>query len=89
MTLKLMRWVMANWQRVDFFNTYLAGHLVPRIEMDLLPGLFCAAHFAIVAEKATGDDRRLCGCRPGGSTILADSGSSGAAITTRVDPINF
>ena len=52
MTLKLMRWVMTTWQRVDFFNRYLAGHLVPRIEMDLLPGLFCAAHFAILANKA-------------------------------------
>lgn len=52
MTLKLMRWVMASWQRVDFFNAYLAGHLVPRIEMDLLPGLFCAAHFAILAHNA-------------------------------------
>ncbi|HJT51791.1 MAG TPA: molybdopterin biosynthesis protein MoeY [Nitrosospira sp.] len=58
MTLKLMRWVMVNWRRVDFFNTYLAGHLVPRMEMDLLPGLFCAAHFAILARKApeTADD---------------------------------
>lgn len=57
-TLKLMRWVMTSWQRVDFFNTYLAGHLVPRIEMDLLPGLFCAAHFAILAHKVpeTTDD---------------------------------
>jgi hypothetical protein len=52
MTLKLMRWVMASWQRVEFFNTYLAGHLTPRIEMDLLPGLFCAAHFALLAERA-------------------------------------
>ena len=52
MTLKLMRWVMASWQRVDFFNTYLAGHLIPRIEMDLLPGLFCAAHFSILAHRA-------------------------------------
>jgi hypothetical protein len=52
MTLKLMRWVMANWQRVEFFNTWLAGHLTPRIEMDLLPGLFCGAHFAILADKA-------------------------------------
>lgn len=52
MTLKLMRWVMYSWQRVNFFNKFLAGHLVPRIEMDLLPGLFCAAHFAIVAHKA-------------------------------------
>jgi hypothetical protein len=53
MTLKLMRWVMESWQRVDFFNTWLAGHLTPRIEMDLLPGLFCGAHFAIVADKAS------------------------------------
>ena len=52
MTLKLMRWIMTSWQRVDFFNTYLAGHLTPRVEMDLLPGLFCAAHFAILASEA-------------------------------------
>ena len=52
MTLNLMRWVMTNWQRVEFFNTYLAGHLIPRVEMDLLPGLFCAAHFVIEAPKA-------------------------------------
>lgn len=52
MTLKLMRWVMVSWQRVRFFNTWLAGHLTPRIEMDLLPGLFCAAHFALCANKA-------------------------------------
>lgn len=50
-TLKLMRWVMVSWRRVTFFNTYLAGHLLPRIEMDLLPGLFCAAHFSILASK--------------------------------------
>ncbi len=52
MTLRLMRWVMGSWQRVRFFNTYLAGHLTPRIELDLLPGLFCAAHFALKAHKA-------------------------------------
>lgn len=52
MTLKLMRWVMGSWQRVAFFNRYLAGHLTPRIEMDLLPGLLCAAHFALIAKRA-------------------------------------
>lgn len=51
MTLKLMKWVMTSWQRVDFFNKYLLGHVVPRIEMDLLPGLCCAAHFAIQADQ--------------------------------------
>jgi nitroreductase len=51
-TLKLMRWIMVSWRRVRFFNTWLAGHLTPRIELDLLPGVFCAAHFAILANKA-------------------------------------
>src|SRR5574340_957213 len=57
-TLKLMHWVMASWRRVEFFNTWLAGHLTPRIEMDLLPGLFCGAHFAILANRPpqTADD---------------------------------
>jgi hypothetical protein len=57
-TLRLMRWVMASWRRVEFFNTWLAGHLTPRLEMDLLPGLLCGAHFAILADKppATVDD---------------------------------
>ncbi|HMM47158.1 MAG TPA: nitroreductase family protein [Thiobacillaceae bacterium] len=58
MTLKLMRWVMVSWERVTFFNTWLAGHLTPRIEMDLLPGLRCGAHFALLADTppATVDD---------------------------------
>ena len=58
MTLKLMRWVMVSWKRVKFFNTYLAGHLTPRIELDLMPGLFCAAHFALRARQSleTADD---------------------------------
>ncbi len=51
-TTRLMRWVMQSWQRVDFFNTFLAGTWAPRIQLDLIPGLACAAHFAIVAHKA-------------------------------------
>lgn len=51
LTAKLMRWVMQSWERVAFVNRYLAGTLVPRLQLDLLPGLRCAAHFAIVAPK--------------------------------------
>ncbi|MYM68258.1 molybdopterin biosynthesis protein MoeY [Pseudoduganella sp. FT55W] len=51
MTTKLMRWVMQDWQRVHFFNTWLAGTLAPRLQMDLVPGLACAAHFVLVAER--------------------------------------
>lgn len=48
---RLMKWAMKSWNRVNFLNTYLAGTLLPRIELDLLPGLFCAAHFALVAKE--------------------------------------
>lgn len=52
LTTRLMRWVMQSWQRVEFFNTFLAGTWAPRIQLDLIPGIACAAHFAIVAHKA-------------------------------------
>ncbi|MHB1331547.1 MAG: nitroreductase family protein [Sulfuriferula sp.] len=49
LTARFMRWVMASWSRVEFFNTYLLGHLPPRLQLDLLPGLRCGAHFALIA----------------------------------------
>jgi molybdopterin/thiamine biosynthesis adenylyltransferase len=49
-TTRLLRWVLGSWRRVEFFNDYLAGTLLPRFQLDLLPGLRCAAHFALVAE---------------------------------------
>ena len=48
----LMRWALKSWDRVNFLNTYLAGTLLPRVQLDLIPGLACAAHFLILAEKA-------------------------------------
>lgn len=52
LTLKLTRWVMASWDRVRFFNRYLLGTLTPRLQLDLLPGLACAAHFALIFHKS-------------------------------------
>jgi nitroreductase len=51
MTARLMRWVMRDWRRVRFFNTWLAGTLAPRLQMDLLPGLACAAHFVLTGPR--------------------------------------
>lgn len=48
-TTRLMRWAMANWSRLNFFNTYLLGHLPPRIQLDLMPGMLCAGHLALLA----------------------------------------
>ncbi|TFW22163.1 nitroreductase family protein [Duganella callida] len=51
MTTRLMRWVMHDWRRVQFFNTWLAGTLAPRLQMDLIPSLACAAHFVLAAAR--------------------------------------
>lgn len=52
LALRLMRWAMADWRRVDILNTWFMGHLMPRIEMDLWPGWRCAAHFTLIASHA-------------------------------------
>jgi hypothetical protein len=57
-TLAMMRWAMKTWQRVDFLNRYFAGTLTPRIELDLIPSLACAAHCVLLAREppSTPDD---------------------------------
>lgn len=49
--LKLMRPILKNWKTVEFFNKYLAGTLLPRLQMDVLPAWSCATHFLIEAPK--------------------------------------
>ena len=51
LTVRSMRWVMAHWNRVQLMNRYFGGTVAPRLQLDLLPGLRCAAHFAIVARQ--------------------------------------
>jgi molybdopterin/thiamine biosynthesis adenylyltransferase/nitroreductase len=47
MTLRLMRWVMQRWTRVDVMNRYFAGTAMPRIQLDLIPGMASAAYFVV------------------------------------------
>ena len=49
-SLKLMRWAMTSWSRVQWLNKYLSGTLMPRVQLDLMPARNCAAHFIIVAK---------------------------------------
>jgi nitroreductase len=51
LTLRIMQWAMDDWRRVEFFNRYFAGTLAPRIQLDFVPGLACAAHFFIVGRS--------------------------------------
>jgi nitroreductase len=50
-TLMLMRWAMASWERIAFLNRWLAGTVMPRVELDLIPGIACAAHCVLVARR--------------------------------------
>ncbi|WP_018412963.1 nitroreductase family protein [Methyloversatilis thermotolerans] len=47
-TARLMRFVLASWRRVEFFNRWLMGTLVPRLQLDLIPGLACSGHAYLV-----------------------------------------
>ncbi|WP_321392630.1 ThiF family adenylyltransferase [Emcibacter sp.] len=47
MSLKFMKWAMEKWSRMDFMNKYLGGTLLARVQMDLVPGYFCGAHFIL------------------------------------------
>ncbi len=55
LTLKLMRWIMRDWDRVSFFNRFLAGTWLPRLQMDLLPSLMCGAHFVLLRPSPSVD----------------------------------
>jgi nitroreductase len=55
LSLRSMRWVMASWDRVQMMNRFFGGTLAPRLQLDLLPGLLCAAHFALVARRPPQD----------------------------------
>lgn len=49
--LLLMRWAMKSWARTRFLSRYLGGTILPRLQLDLLPGLGCAAHVLVAARR--------------------------------------
>ena len=61
--LGMMRFAMHSWERVRFFNRFLAGTWMPRIQMDFLPALACGAHLLLLGDEAprTVDDHIAAG----------------------------
>ena len=55
LTTRLMEWTLRKWERVTFLNRYLAGTLMPRLQLDVLPALRCGAHFVLVAHDEPED----------------------------------
>lgn len=88
-TARVMRWVMTDWKRVAFFNRYLAGTLAPRVQMDMIPGLCCAAHFVITASQpAQGIDDYVAAGRAMQRFWLTATGL-GLAVQPELTPLIF
>ncbi|TQE98773.1 MAG: molybdopterin biosynthesis protein MoeY [Spiribacter salinus] len=49
--LALMRSAMKSWRRVDLLNRYFGGTWLPRLQLDLLPALFCGGHFLLLSPQ--------------------------------------
>lgn len=58
-SLKLMKWTMQKWSRMDFINRYLGGTLLARIQLDMVPGYSSAAHFIILKKNQSKDQDTL------------------------------
>ena len=58
-TLKIMRWAMRDWRRMNRLNRLPAGTSVARFQLDILPGLGCAAHYAITRAKPVSEEDRI------------------------------
>ena len=57
MTLRIMRWAMASWERMNRLNR-TAGTIGAALQMDYLPGYFSAGYF-VVRPKAPASNRVL------------------------------
>ena len=53
LSLASMKWAMQKWSRINFMNRYLGGTIIPKLELDLIPGLRSERHFMLsfVKEK--------------------------------------
>jgi hypothetical protein len=49
--LYLMKWSLKSWERIKILNRYFAGTLMPRIQLNLIPGVNCAGHFIITSRN--------------------------------------
>lgn len=63
LTLKLMKWTLAKWERFNFMAKYMAGTVMPRIQLDFMTSLRSCAHFVLYSDNvpASLDDQVAAG----------------------------
>ena len=52
LSLPFMKFALKSWSRANFVNQLPGGTVLPRVELDWLPGLLCAAHCLFLAQYA-------------------------------------
>lgn len=57
MTLKIMRWAMADRSRNDFMNRWFASPSMAAVQMDVLPGICSAAYFTFRIQERPVDPK--------------------------------
>ena len=51
LAVQAMRWLMRDWKLMDAANRYFGTTLSSRLELDLVPGHFAAAHFVVLPKR--------------------------------------
>ncbi len=51
LAVQTMRWLMRDWSFMDAANRYFGTTLMSRLELDLVPGHFAAAHFVVLPKR--------------------------------------
>jgi molybdopterin/thiamine biosynthesis adenylyltransferase/nitroreductase len=91
MTLRLMRWVMRSWTRVHRMNRFFAGTAMPQIQLDLIPGIRCAAYFVVTRLTPRGDDEPMALLRAGErlQRLWLTATAMGLAVQPALAPLCF
>lgn len=55
LTTKIMKWALQSWRRTSLLNSIPGSTIIPKLEMDLLPALCCAAHVLVIPSRKLAD----------------------------------
>lgn len=78
-TTRLMEWTLQKWQRVTFLNRYLAGTLMPRLQLDVIPR--CAAPLISSSSPKIRRKASTTTCRPAAPCSASGSPPPSKACT--------
>lgn len=89
---RVMGWGLRSYARTQFLNRYLWGTALPRLQMDLTPGMMCGGHFMIAfKQQPTSEQRPLALLRAGQAIqrLWLTATQLGLAMQPGVAPLVF